>query len=128
MATRRRAAPRVAVLEYLCGGGLSHSATPMAMLRALFAEGLGMLDAITSDLTKCQIEVTTVIDRTVLQPTESQPHGAHLLPLSEQVNIFFLKTNDWLSEWRSVASSVDVTLVIAPEIDNELLRVVEYLR
>lgn len=128
MATRRRATPRVAVLEYLCGGGLSQSVTPMATLRALFAEGMSMLAAITSDLTTCQIEVTTVLDRTVLEPAESQPHGAHLHPLAEQVNIVFLTTNDWLSEWRSVASSVDVTLVIAPEIDNELLRVVEHLR
>jgi predicted ATP-grasp superfamily ATP-dependent carboligase len=100
----------------------------MATLRALFAEGMGMLAAITSDLTKCQIEVTTVLDRTVLEPAESQPYGAHFSPLAEQVNIVFLKTNDWLSEWRSVAGSVDVTLVIAPEIDNELLRVVEHLR
>jgi predicted ATP-grasp superfamily ATP-dependent carboligase len=87
-----------------------------------------MLAAITSDLTKCQIEVTTVLDRKVLEPAESQPHGAQSHPLAEQVNIVFLTTEDWLNEWRSVASSVDVTLVIAPEIDNELLRVVEYLR
>ena len=68
MGAHRRSTPRVAVLEYLCGGGLSHSATPMATLRALFAEGMGMLAAITSDLTKCQIEVTTVLDRKVLEP------------------------------------------------------------
>jgi predicted ATP-grasp superfamily ATP-dependent carboligase len=128
METSRRATPRVAVLEYLCGGGLSQSVTPTATLRALFAEGMSMLSAITSDLTKCQIEVTTVLDRKVLEPAESQPHGAHLHPLAEQANIVFLKSNNWLNEWRSVASSVDVTLVIAPEIDNELLRVVEYLR
>jgi predicted ATP-grasp superfamily ATP-dependent carboligase len=128
MATHRRATPRVAVLEYLCGGGLSQSVTPTATLRALFAEGMSMLAAITSDLTKCQIEVTTVLDRKVLEPAESQPHGAQSHPLAEQVNIVFLTTEDWLNEWRSVASSVDVTLVIAPEIDNELLRVVEYLR
>ena len=128
MGAHRRSTPRVAVLEYLCGGGLSHSATPMATLRALFAEGMGMLAAITSDLTKCQIEVTTVLDRKVLEPAESQPYGAHFSPLAEQVNIVFLKTNDWLSEWLSVAGSVDVTLVIAPEIDNELLRVVEHFR
>jgi predicted ATP-grasp superfamily ATP-dependent carboligase len=87
-----------------------------------------MLAAITSDLTKCQIEVTTVLDPTVLEPAESQPHDAHLHPLADQVNIVFLKTDEWLNDWRSVASSVDVTLVIAPEIDNELLRVVEHLR
>lgn len=120
--------PKVAVLEYLCGGGLSNSEAPVATLRSLFTEGLGMLVAIASDLAECHIEVTTVLDPSLFDQQEVATSNASVFQRLERVNIVSLKTKDWLSEWRSVASGVDVTLVIAPEIDDELLRIVEHLR
>lgn len=87
-----------------------------------------MLAAITSDLAMCQIEVTTVLDPSLFGHAEPLPSYASRPLLPERLTIVSWKTNEWLNEWLSVASSVDVTLVIAPEIDNELLRVVEYLR
>jgi len=121
---------RIAVLEFLCGGGLiEHDEppkdphTPANVLVPLFGEGLSMLDALASDLIECGHTVCTCLDRSVLTNA--------LVPRSflSSASISMVESTDrFLEVWGRVASDCDVTIVIAPELNNALAAIVRTLR
>lgn len=121
---------KIAVLEFLCGGGLiepeetlTHSDTPANALVSLFGEGLTMLDALVADLLECGHSVCTCLDRSVLTNA--------LVPPSflSSVSISFVEPTDrFLDVWGHVASDCDVTIVIAPELNDALASIVRTLR
>ena len=121
---------KIAVLEFLCGGGLiepdqprTDPNTPANVLVPLFGEGLSMLDALATDFIECGHSVFTCLDRSVLTSA--------LVPPSflSSASISIVETTDrFLDVWGHVASDCDVTVVIAPELNNALASIVQTLR
>jgi tyramine---L-glutamate ligase len=122
---------KIAVFEFLCGGGHNEllgvsdgdfDLENRFLHPSLAAEGWGMLNAICLDLRGCGHQVHTCLDETV----------AHRLklgrsPLPARIDYLHPKT-DWLETWLEIASRCDRTLVIAPELKGHLLRVVSAMR
>ena len=117
---------RVAVLEFLTGGGLSAANSSDAdkqALRPLFQEGLSMLSALSLDLAECGHKVHLCLDQNLA--TEDLVIG-HRLD-SNQLRVHSLST-DWIDCWIEIASLCDRTIVIAPELDQQLEQTVSRLR
>ncbi len=120
---------RVAVLEFLSGGGLcndlsSSDTKANAMLfEPLICEGLSMLSALTLDLVLCGHEVHTCLDAFAanLDTAKTQMHHTSLL----QVQVV---AADWKKRWTETALLCDRTIVIAPELHQQLERIVSDLR
>lgn len=120
---------QLAVLEYLCGGGLvseGADVTNRHELQGLFQEGFGMLRSLIEDLAACGHSVATVIDPQAMERGE-------LNSLRTIASVHLLDDKDsgsdgFLSHWIRVARKVDRALVIAPEIDGELLRITQAMR
>ncbi len=125
---------KVAVLELLSGGGIheligipnSESAGESEIseiAQALLREGWAMLHALASDLQQCGHQVFTCLDQELVH--SKQDPTCALTPFDD-----FVCSNrvDWLSQWRQVAIPAEITIVIAPEIDNLLAITVSYLR
>lgn len=133
---------RVAVLEYLIGGGLlselisppeaprrsvcpQPDTTPHAaeLFAPLYQEGLSMLSALATDLSECGHEVHTCLERNA---------SADPLVVSLMKRISGLQVHDvefaWLDRWIEIALQCDRTIVIAPEIHQQLERIVNKLR
>ncbi len=108
---------KVAVLEYLSGGGLIDN----AISPSLHQEGMAMLSALSNDLVLSGHQVHTCLDRTSLAQRDS---------LHSDVQVHDLGTADvdWLKSWDTIARSCDRTVVIAPELDKQLEHIVERLR
>ncbi len=125
---------KVAVLELLSGGGIheligipdTHSAGESdrsEIAQALLREGWSMLHALASDLQQCGHQVFTCLDHELTN--SKQDLTCALKPFDD-----FVCSNrvDWLSQWRQVAIPAEITIVIAPEIDNLLATTVHHLR
>lgn len=121
---------KIAVLEFLCGGGLiepdqpsTDSNTPANVLVPLFGEGLSMLNALAADLIECGHSVCTCLDRSVITSDLVPPSF-----LSSASILTVEATDRFLDVWSHVASACDVTMVIAPELNNALTSIVQTLR
>lgn len=133
---------RVAVLEYLSGGGLlndpiSPSPTPHRsgcpqpdtslpasnLLAPLYQEGLSMLSALATDLSECGHEVHTCLER----HAAADPLVVSLLKRFSGLQVQVIDSA-WLDRWIDVALQCDRTIVIAPEIHQQLERIVHKLR
>lgn len=125
---------KIAVLEFVCGGGLIPDTTDSVSsghkdqpdeptYRELFREGFGMLEALAADLASCGHEVFTCIDQ------YASDAGATTSLARHSVQAHPVKSNTpWLEQWRAIATGCDTAIVIAPELDHHLIRIVEYLR
>ena len=125
---------KVAVLELLSGGGIqeligipnadsAHESEASEIAQALLREGWAMLHALASDLQQCGHQVFTCLDQQLVRSKLVQT--SDLPPFDD-----FVCSNriDWLSQWRHVAIPAEITIVIAPEIDNLLATTVRHLR
>lgn len=125
---------KVAVLELLSGGGIQeligipnadsdHESEASEIAQALLREGWAMLHALASDLQQCGHQVFTCLDQQLVRSKLVQT--SDLPPFDD-----FVCSNriDWLSQWRHVAIPAEITIVIAPEIDNLLATTVRHLR
>ena len=108
---------KVAVLEYLSGGGLIDN----AISPSLHQEGMAMLSALSNDLILSGHQVQTCLDRASLTQRNS-------LHRDVQVHELGPASVDWLKAWDAIARNCDRTVVIAPELDNQLEQIVERLR
>jgi tyramine---L-glutamate ligase len=108
---------KVAVLEYLSGGGLIGN----AISPSLHSEGFAMLSALSNDLVLSGHQVHTCLDRASLTQRD---------PLHPEVQLHELGPAglDWLKDWDAIARTCDRTIVIAPELDFQLEQIVERLR
>ena len=108
---------KVAVLEVLSGAGLiDHEISP-----SLHQEGMAMLSSLSNDLVMSGHQVHTCLDRASLTQRDS-------LHSDVQVHELGPAGVDWLKAWEAIASNCDRTVVIAPELDNQLEHIVERLR
>jgi len=112
---------KVAVLEYLCGGGLQEASESASS--SLTDEGLAMLCSLANDLALCGHDVHTFLDHCSIYAK------THFIP---QVHVHSLGYKgaelDWLEQWSSMAIACDLAIVIAPELDHQLSQIVEHLR
>ena len=125
---------KVAVLELLSGGGIHEligipnansagESERSEIAQALLREGWAMLHALASDLQQCGHQVFTCLDQELVH-LKQEPTSA-LTPFD---NFVCSNRIDWLSQWRQVAILAEITIVIAPEIDNLLAFTVSHLR
>jgi predicted ATP-grasp superfamily ATP-dependent carboligase len=120
---------QLAVLEFLCGGGLTGTSSETSShheLRSLYQEGLGMLRCLLEDLALCGHRVTTVIDSQAVAANEleflrsiAQVILLDPSPLAEQ---------EYQAQWLNAARDSDRVLVIAPEIGGELERITQMMQ
>ena len=115
---------KVAVLEYICGGGLlGEPKTPMAVYRSLYREGLAMLSALAIDLTRCGHEVHSCLD----QNASADPLFQRLSMSCPQLRVCPVDIQ-WQEHWIEVALQCDRTIVIVPELHQQLELIVQSLR
>ncbi|HUP79573.1 MAG TPA: ATP-grasp domain-containing protein [Pirellula sp.] len=135
---------KVAVFEYLSGGGLindanSPSRAPRSrrsglqqpktsmrtteLLEPLYLEGLSMLTALATDLAFCGHEVHTCLDR----KAAVDPMVESLLQQFSGLQVHKIDC-PWLDRWIDVALACDRTIVIAPELHQHLERIINALR
>lgn len=106
---------RVFIGEYICGGGFA--STPVTDLPAgLLAEGTCMFRAICEDASRCA-DVVTALDYRL--PTQL-PACVTAVPIDAEDNV----TNQWLQ----AAADCDSAILIAPETDGILAKLVSAFR
>ena len=121
---------KIFIGEYICGGGL-RTLSPSEIQPSLLREGRAMLSALIEDVSQFA-EVTTVVDSAAFDETSSPLHG-HLSALHpHRINQYPCVSIDseaeLIRQWGRVARSCDFSLVIAPETDATLLRIVSSFR
>jgi predicted ATP-grasp superfamily ATP-dependent carboligase len=120
---------KIAILEFLCGGGLSdefaagESVTNISPLGDLAREGWLMLECLALDLAQCGHEVSTCLD-----PAVVQNYQFHVLAQQGIRNRALRSENAWLDQWIRVANENDLTVLVAPELDSQLSRCARALR
>ncbi len=120
---------KVAVLEYLCGGGLckagadSYPLGSNELFEPLFREGLSMLCALACDLSLCGHEVHLCLDQKALVGDGARSLGQ----IPSHAHVHYV-ANGWKSRWREIALQCDRVIVIAPELHDELNCIVAELR
>ncbi len=82
-----------------------------------------MLSALAIDLTRCGYEVHTCLDSNAFADTSVQ----QLTTSCSKLQICEVDT-DWMERWIEVALRCDRTIVIAPELHQQLERIVQSLR
>ena len=120
---------RIAVLEFLSGGGLmqpiasgTNQLSGASQLSGLYAEGLAMLTGLATDLVRCDHQVFTCLDPTAFADPTS-------LSVRDRASICIeIASTDWIDTWTAISLKCDRTIVIAPELDNQLERIVGMLR
>jgi len=125
---------KVAVLEYLSGGGLQKDVNSTS----LFNEGLAMLTALAIDLALCGHDVHTCLDgKAADDPSVAfrSAKAALCASFAERKTQLIVHQIDhdndehsWMNRWIEVASQCDQTIVIAPEIHQQLENIVAKLR
>ncbi len=120
---------RVAVLEFLCGGGLGEQ-LPRAKTNAndnlfepLLEEGLQMLSALVNDLVLCEHEVHICLDASAATLEAKKKR----LCVSTNLHVHLVGAG-WIESWIAIALSCDRTIVIAPELHQQLEHIVSALR
>ena len=121
---------RVAVLEYLSGAPRrsscpqpENSPLEIDLLDPLYQEGLSMLSALATDLSECGHEVHTCLEC----DAAADPLVVSLLKRFSGLQVHDVDSA-WLDRWIEVALQCDRTIVIAPEIHQQLERIVHKLR
>ncbi len=126
---------RVAVLEFLSGGGLLNNVIPPPdttpdttpqvanLLAPLYQEGLSMLAALATDLSESGHEVHICLER----KAATDPLVVSLMKRFSRLRVHDVDLA-WLDRWSEVALQCDRTIVIAPEIHHQLERIVNKLR
>lgn len=107
---------RIAILEFVSGGGMSThplSEIPPSLLR----EGTAMLHALASDWARLPDSDVSVCWDSRL--------GRCRIPGISTVTID--AQHSFLKVWNAIVRDVDFAIVIAPEIDNQLVELVEHL-
>jgi hypothetical protein len=108
---------RIGIFEWVCGGGQAH--VPIDQIpKSLRAEGMAMLASILQDLTLVpDIEVSGPADRRLLGT--GGPFG-RLQSLDPGLPC--------LDQWTRLASNCDAVILIAPELDGQLIQAAARLR
>ena len=122
---------KVAVLEYLCGGGLCNAVAPPehgshlspTFLEPLYDEGLSMLSALAADFCECGHDVLIGLDR----KAAADSMAISLANRFPHLQIRPMGSN-WMEQWRELAMECDCVIPIAPELHQQLEGIVQWLR
>jgi predicted ATP-grasp superfamily ATP-dependent carboligase len=114
---------KVAVLEWICGGGLVDE-PPEQIPAGLRAEGWAMLCTLVDGLRGGGVEVAVAIDPRLISP----PNLARLANQASIETVSDAVGCELPAIWSRLSQACDLTLVIAPEIDHALLHITETLR
>ena len=123
---------RIAVLEWICGGGM-HANAIDEIPSSLANEGRAMLACLLRLFSATQADVVTAIDERLFDRTQVLGPNCQLVEfpwmanLAEQGDSDLDAVNRTIGEWISIASKCDLTLVVAPEIDGILQRCLQAL-
>ncbi len=82
-----------------------------------------MLSGLANDLALCGYEVHTLLDQSSIQAKSHFRSQVHVHSLDATMS-----DSSWLRQWSELAKACDLAIVIAPELDNQLTRIVEQLR
>ena len=118
---------RIAVMEWICGSGCESAEAGLNELSGLFDEGWQMLEAVTQFLSRAGHLVEVVLDTRLADVEFVERSLQELLSEPEGVAVTFIDSqgvSQTLDQWRQVATRCDSSVVIAPEIDGVLERVV----
>ncbi len=106
---------RIFVYEFITGGGTLGDDAAAANFAALAVEGRAMLEAVASDFASLPgVEVTTLLD----------PRCEHVA-LGGVLTTTVSDATDHARQFERLASAADRALLIAPETDRHLLRLVQ---
>jgi predicted ATP-grasp superfamily ATP-dependent carboligase len=107
--------PRVLVFEWLVGGGLLVDTQPLEDCSSMFRQGALMRRAIAEDFAAAGCEVLTTTD------------GRWAETFAARESIAISSGEELPSRLRELASEADFLLVIAPESEGRLVRVLDWL-
>jgi predicted ATP-grasp superfamily ATP-dependent carboligase len=122
---------KVAILEYICSSGVFRDCVPEGNhtpLTSLLAEGYAMLSALTNDMIDAGVNVCSPLEPTIAAwPrwrtwTDSQWTWSPI-PYDLQRSV-----DDVATHWIELSHGCDAAIVIAPELDGILPRIIARLR
>jgi predicted ATP-grasp superfamily ATP-dependent carboligase len=111
-----RAQPSVAVMEWICGGGMSNIAQADQVPSGLRSEGAAMLLTIAEGLANAGVAVTVPLDVRLFQPRLID----RLSKIAEVIPIRTSNTREVESLWQALCTRSAWTWLVAPEIDDQL--------
>lgn len=116
----------IAVLEWICGGGLL--AVPPAQIDSgLRSEGWLMLNTLVDGLASAGMKVCVQLDTRLTAPGRLHP-ATHVVEVPSH-NYRLPPTDELLPPgWADLASACDYVWIIAPEIEGQLPRIIERLQ
>jgi predicted ATP-grasp superfamily ATP-dependent carboligase len=122
---------KVAILEYICSSGVFRDCVPEGSstpLNALLGEGYAMLSALTNDMIDAGVNVYSPLEQTIAAwPrwrtwTDSQWTWSPI-PYDPQRSV-----DDVAARWIELSHGCNAAIVIAPELDGILPRIIARLR
>lgn len=113
---------RLGIFEYCCGGGLGRDG-PQSACAGLISEGRSMLLAAVEDLSSCsELMLTVPVDDRLMEWNDHSTSKD--LASWHSVN----GESEFLGQWIEVGRACHLVLVIAPELDGILARIIRELR
>lgn len=121
---------KIFVGEYICGGGLSTLPTS-EVATSLLREGRAMLSSLLEDISQFA-EAHTIVDLESCGELLHLPSDRYLdrnrLHVHEVPRISSNPEEELIERWVRVAKTCDLSLIVAPETDKTLLRIIESFR
>jgi predicted ATP-grasp superfamily ATP-dependent carboligase len=128
---------KIAVLEFICSGGATADMADLqehgaSAYSELYREGFAMLHAVSCDLMHCGHSVVLCLDRFAADQFATHQLATHQLAangiLGAMEVVRLQPHKPWRESWIEIATRCELTIVIAPELDDHLLKCVEGLR
>ncbi len=127
---------KIAIFEFVCGSGTLRAPTSEAQTpsidhnqwSALLNEGLAMLTTLAIDMMRCGFAVRTVLEPSIAQKAITSRWDGTLGSWS-LIDYSPTRTVDEIAErWTQAAQGTDAVIIIAPELDGTLERIVSFMR
>ncbi|MCC7338551.1 MAG: ATP-grasp domain-containing protein [Pirellulaceae bacterium] len=123
--TKKIRSTKIAVLEWICGGGLL-DVPPEQIDGGLRAEGLAMLRTLVSALVE-EVEVMVPLDQRLVSAADLDSRAQVIDVSISNFSAHTIAPHD-LPPWAMLVEQCDAAWLIAPEIDSALPRSLDYLR
>lgn len=114
---------KVAVLEWISGGGLRH-VPPEEIPASLLAEGTGMLRCLVEELASAGQKVCLALDDRFATQQFELPESGETISIDQNRST---PASSIPSGWLDLAQACEMTIVVAPELDNALTKVIQGL-
>jgi predicted ATP-grasp superfamily ATP-dependent carboligase len=127
---------KIAIFEFVCGSGRLRAPSSEAQTMsiddnqwsALLNEGLAMLTTLANDMMRCGVSVHTILEPSIAQKAISNKWDGMRGNWSA-IAYSPTRTVDGIAEhWTEASQGADLVIVIAPELDGTLERIVSFMR